>query len=115
VPPAGRPTNAQRRSSCPGLLYTLSLLTSALDSVGDVFLVAAGLLAMNNGVLPRWLAQIALVSGAFLFLQGFGLGGEINTAGLVLDPIGFALFLVFVLISSTIGLRTSPSTSPPGV
>jgi hypothetical protein len=92
-----------------GISYTLYLLTFALDSVGDVFgsvfLIAAGLLVIQSGVLPRWLAWIAIVSGAFLFLQGFGLGGVIGTYGLVLDLIGFVLFLLFVAISSAILLR----------
>jgi hypothetical protein len=38
------------------------------------------------------------------FLQGFGLGGVIATFGLVLDLIGFLLFLIFVLVSSVIFL-----------
>ena len=88
----------------PGVVYTLYLLTFALDSVGDVFgslfLAAAGLLAMRSGVLPRWLAWLSIAAGAFLFLQGFGLGGVIGTFGLVLDLIGFVLFLLFVLLSS---------------
>jgi Domain of unknown function (DUF4386) len=92
-----------------GLSYTLYLLTFALDSVGDVFgsvfLIAAGLLVIQSRVLPRWLAWIAIVSGTFLFLQGFGLGGVIGTYGLVLDLIGFVLFLLFVLLSSAIRLR----------
>jgi hypothetical protein len=92
-----------------GLSYTLYLLTFALDSVGDVFgsvfLIAAGLLVIQSRALPRWLAWIALVSGTLLFLQGFGLGGVIGTYGLVLDLIGFVLFLLFVLLSSAIKLR----------
>jgi hypothetical protein len=92
-----------------GLSYTLYLLTYALDSVGDVFgsvfLIAAGVLAMQSRVLPRWLAWIAVVSGTLLFLQGFGLGGVIGTYGLVLDLIGFVLFLLFVLLSSAISIR----------
>jgi hypothetical protein len=91
-----------------GVSYTLYLLTFALDSVGDVFgslfLFAAGLLIMQSGVLPRWLAWVSLVAGAFLFLQGFGLGGVIATFGLVLDLIGFVLFLLFVVVSSVISL-----------
>jgi Domain of unknown function (DUF4386) len=92
-----------------GLSYTLYLLTFALDSVGDVFgsvfLTATGLLLVRIRVLPHWLAWIALTGGTFLFLQGFGLGGVIGTYGLVLDLIGFVLFLVFVLLSSAILLR----------
>jgi hypothetical protein len=92
-----------------GLSYTLYLLTFALDSVGDVFgsvfLIAAGLLVIESRILPRWLAWIAIVSGTLLFLQGFGLGGVIGTYGLVLDLIGFVLFLLFVLLSSAILLR----------
>jgi membrane-associated HD superfamily phosphohydrolase len=92
-----------------GLAYTLYLLTFALDSVGDVFgsvfLIAAGVLVIQSRVLPSWLAWIALVSGTLLFLQGFGLGGVIGTYGLVLDLIGFVLFLLFVLLSSAISIR----------
>jgi hypothetical protein len=96
-----------------GLSYTLYLLTYALDSVGDVFgsvfLIAAGLLVIQSRVLPRSLAWIAVVSGTLLFLQGFGLGGVIDTFGLVLDLIGFVLFLLFVLLSSAISIRDQPS------
>jgi len=92
-----------------GLSYTLYLLTFALDSVGDVFgsvfLIATGLLLIRIRVLPHWLAWIAVAGGTFLFVQGFGLGGIIGTYGLVLDLIGFVLFLVFVLLSSAILLR----------
>ena len=92
-----------------GLSYTLYLLTFALDSVGDVFgsvfLIAAGLLVLQSRVLPRWLAWVSVVGGGLLFLQGFGLGGVIGTYGLVLDLIGFVLFLLFVLFSSAILLR----------
>jgi uncharacterized protein DUF4386 len=93
------------------LSYTLYLLTFALDSVGDVFgslfLVAAGLLASRSRVLPRWLAWLAVAGGALLFLQGFGLGGVIAGYGLVLDLIGFVLFLLFVLLSSAIAAVSS--------
>jgi hypothetical protein len=89
--------------------YTLYLMTFALESVGDVFgslsAVAAGLLVMRSGVLPRWLGWIAILAGILLFLQGFGLGGVIASFGLVLDLIGFGLFLIFVLVSSVILLR----------
>ena len=92
-----------------GVSYTLYLMTFALESVGDVFgslaAVAAGLLVMRSGVLPRWLAWIAILAGILLFFQGFGLGGVIASFGLVLDLIGFVLFLIFVLLSSVILLR----------
>ena len=92
-----------------GLSYTLYLLTFALDSVGDVFgsvfMVAAGLLTLEKRLLPGWLAWTAVVSGVLLFLQGFGLGGVIGTYGLVIDLVGFVLFLLFVLLSSVILLR----------
>ena len=98
-----------------GLSYTLYLLTFALDSVGDVFgsvfLVASGLLVVQSRVLPRWLAWMSIVAGTLLFLQGFGLGGVIATFGLVLDLIGFVLFLLFVLLSSLILLK-EPTVSP---
>lgn len=98
-----------------GLSYTLYLLTFALDSVGDVFgsvfLIAAGLLVIQSRVLPRWLAWISVAGGTLLFLQGFGLGGIIGTYGLVLDLIGFVLFLLFVLLSSAILFRDRGSPS----
>jgi hypothetical protein len=96
-----------------GISYTLYLLTFALDSVGDVFgsvfLIATGLLLIRIRVLPHWLAWIAITGGTFLFVQGFGLGGVIGGYGLVLDLIGFVLFLVFVLLSSAILLRDRAS------
>ena len=99
-----------------GLSYTLYLLTFALDSVGDafgsVFLIATGLLVIQSRVLPRWLAWISVIGGILLFLQAFGLGGVIGTYGLVLDLIGFVLFLLFVLLSSAILVRDrSPAQS----
>ena len=60
---------------------------------------------MQRPALPRWLAWVAVVSGSLLFLQGFGLGGVIATYGLVLDLIGFVLFLLFVFLSSAISIR----------
>jgi len=100
-----------------GISYTLYLLTFAIDSVGDVFgsifLAAAGLLTLRGALLPRWIAWVAIVAAVTLFLQAFGLGGLIATFGLVLDLIGFALFLVFVLASSVILMRreTAPRTT----
>jgi hypothetical protein len=89
-----------------GLSYALYLMTFAVDSVGDVFgslfAVAAGMLVIGNGLLPRWLGWASILAGITLFLQGFGLGGVIATFGLVLDLIGFVLLLVFVLVSSVI-------------
>lgn len=102
-----------------GVSYALYLTTYALDSVADVFgslsAAAAGLLVMRSGVLPRWLGRIAMLAGILLFLQGFGLGGVIASFGLVLDIIGFVLFLIFVLVSSVILLRredTVPNAAP---
>jgi hypothetical protein len=87
-----------------GLSYALYLMTFAVDSVGDVFgslfAVAAGLLVIGSGVLPRWLGWVSILAGIMLFLQGFGLGGVIATFGLILDLIGFVLLLLFVLVSS---------------
>jgi Domain of unknown function (DUF4386) len=92
----------------PGVSYSLFLMTFALDSVGDVFgslcFFAAGLIVLKSGVLPRWLGWVSIVVGILFFLQGFGLGGVITSFGLVLDLIGFVLFLVFVLVSSVIML-----------
>jgi hypothetical protein len=87
-----------------GLSYALYLMTFALDSVGDVFgslfAVAAGVLVIGSGALPRWLGWVSILAGIMFFLQGFGLGGVIATFGLVLDLIGFLLLLLFVLVSS---------------
>jgi Domain of unknown function (DUF4386) len=92
-----------------GLVYTLYLVTYALDSVGDVLgslaAVAAGLLVINSRVLPRWLGWVSILAGIMFFLQGFGLGGVIAEFGLVLDLVAFVLFLIFVLASSVIFLR----------
>ena len=92
----------------PVVAYTLYLMTYALESVGDVFgslsAVAAGLLVIRSGVLPRWLGWVSIIAGIMLFLQGFGLGGVIASFGLILDLIGFVLFLIFVLVSSVIML-----------
>ncbi len=104
----------------PGISYSLYLMTFAISSVGDVFasvsLVAAGVLALRSGLLPRWLAYGAIIASIFLFLQGFGLGGVIATFGLVLDLIGFVLLLLFVLVSSVIMLsrqrRSGTAASP---
>ena len=89
-----------------GVSYTLYLMTYGLDSVGDVFgslfAFAAGLLVIGSGVLPRWLGWASILAGILFFLQGFGLGGVIASFGLVLDLIGFVLFLIFVLVSSVI-------------
>ena len=97
--------------------YALYLMTFAISSVGDVFgsvfLLAAGVLALRSGLLPRWLAYIAIIAAIFLFLQGFGLGGVIATFGLVLDLIGFVLLLFFVLVSSIIMLRRERRSGNP--
>jgi hypothetical protein len=63
------------------------------------------LIVLQSGILPRWLGQISIVAGLMFFLQAFGLGGVIASFGLVLDIIGFVLFLIFVLASSIIFLR----------
>ena len=90
----------------PGVSYTLYLMTFGLDSVGDVFgslfAFAAGALVIGSGVLPRWLGWAPILAGILFFLQGFGLGGVTGSFGLVLDLIGFVLFLIFVLVSSVI-------------
>jgi hypothetical protein len=92
----------------PGLSYMLYLLTFALDSVGDVFgsffMLGSGLMVLATRVLPRWLGWLAVVASPFLLVQAFGLGGVVSNFGLVLDLIGFLLLLVFVGVSSVIGL-----------
>jgi hypothetical protein len=100
----------------PGLSYAFYLLTYAIDSVGDVFaslfVLATGLLLRTSGVVPRWLAWVAILVSPFFLLQGFGLGGVIATFGLVLDLIGWLLFLTFVLVSSIILLaRRAPASA----
>ena len=48
-------------------------------------------------------------------LQDFGLGSVIATFGLVLDLVGFVLFLIFVVVSSLILLtRQTRSPTPAG-
>lgn len=103
----------------PGIPYTLYLMTYALESVGDVFgslcFFAAGLLVLRSGVLPRWLGCVSIFAGILLFLQVFGLGGVIASFGLVLDGIGFALALIFVLVSSVILLRREDPAVAHGI
>ena len=90
----------------PGWGLALDLMTYGVDSVGDVIgsllALAAGVLVIGSGVLPRWLGWASILVGILFFLQGFGLGGVIASFGLVLDLIGFVLFLIFVLVSSVI-------------
>jgi hypothetical protein len=83
------------------------------DVFGSVALFAIGLLTIRSGVLPRWLGWLAIVAGCLLLLQGFGLGGVIATFGLVLDLIGFVLFLIFVLASSIVLLRRGETGAVP--
>ena len=95
--------------------YSLYLTTYAFDSVADVFgslfALATGLIVFKSGVMPRWLGQISIVAALMFFLQAFGLGGVIASFGLVLDIIGFVLFLIFVLASSIIFLRRQTPVS----
>jgi hypothetical protein len=98
-----------------GVSYTLYLTIFALESVGDVFgslfVFAAGLLVIRSRVLLRLLGWVAILVGILFFLQGFGLGGVIAKFGLVLDGIGFVLFLIFVLASSVIALTRENALS----
>jgi hypothetical protein len=71
--------------------------------------LAAGLLILRTGDLPRWLGWVAVLTAPLLLLQGFGLGGVIATFGLVLDLVGFLLLLVFVLATSAICVRRQPA------
>jgi Domain of unknown function (DUF4386) len=100
----------------PGLSYMLYLLTFALDSVGDVFgsffMLGSGLLVLTTGVLPRWLAWVAVAASPFLFVQAFGLGGVVADFGLALDLVGFLLLLIFVLATSVSGLTGRYVTAP---
>jgi hypothetical protein len=95
--------------------YSLHLTTYAFDSVADVFgsffALATGLILLKSGVLPRWLGWMSIVAGLTFFLQAFGLGGVIASFGLVLDIIGFVLFLIFVFGSSIIFLRRQTAIS----
>ena len=95
--------------------YSLYLTTYAFDSVADVFgsafALATGLIVLQTGVLPRWLGRISIAAGLMFFLQAFGLGGVIASFGLVLDIIGFVLFLIFVFASSVIFLRRPTAAS----
>ena len=43
-----------------------------------------------------------ILAGILFFLQGLGLGSVTASFGLVLDGIGFVLFVIFVLVSSVI-------------
>jgi hypothetical protein len=73
------------------------------DVFGSLFAFAAGLLVMRSGVLPRWLGWVSIIVGVLFFLQAFGLGGVIAVFGLVLDLVGFVLFLIFVLAPHAFG------------
>ncbi len=88
------------------MAYTLYLIDlwfgQRRDVFGSLFAVAAGALVIGSGVAPCWLRWALILAGIVFFLQGFGLGGVIASFGLVLDLIGFALFLIFVLVSSVI-------------
>jgi Domain of unknown function (DUF4386) len=96
-----------------GLSFSLYYLTYALDSVADVFgslaFLAAGVLILRTGDLPRRLGWVAIATAPFLLLQGFGLGGVIATFGLALDLVGFLLLLVFVGATSVAGYRLASS------
>jgi hypothetical protein len=79
-----------------------SLAASVGDVFGRLFAFAAGALVIGSGVLPRWLGWVSILVGILFFLQAFGLGGVIASFGLVLDGIGFVLFVIFILVSSVI-------------
>lgn len=96
-----------------GISFSLYYLTYALDSVADVFvslaLLAAGILILRTGDLPRRLGWFAIAAAPFLLVQAFGLGGVIATFGLALDLVGFLLLLVFVAATSVAGYRLTSS------
>jgi hypothetical protein len=96
-----------------GLSYMLYLLTFALDSVGDVFgsffMLGSGLIVLATGLLPRWVAWVAIAASPFLLLQAFGLGGVVSNIGLALDLVGFLMLLVFIAASSVIALTRTPA------
>ena len=73
----------------------------------SIFALAAGLLVLGGGALPRWLGWIAIADGIFFLLQGFTLGGLIASVGMFIDGVGLLLLLVFVLASSITMLRRS--------
>ena len=88
--------------------YTLYLMTFALERGGRFreSLRCCRRPARDEERRAAALAwAIAIIAGILLFLQGFGLGGVIASFGLILDLIRFALFLIFVLVSSVIMLR----------
>ena len=74
-------------------------------------MLGSGLLVLTSHVLPRWLGWVAVAASPFLLVQAFGLGGVIANFGLVLDLVGFLLFLIFVLASSVIGLTRASVTA----
>ncbi len=76
---------------------------------------AAEFQVIESGVLPRWLGWVSILVGTLFFLQGFGLGGLIALFGLVLDLIGFALFLILILISRVILLTRETRSLAPRV
>jgi hypothetical protein len=100
-----------------GVAFTLYWLTFAIDSVGDVFaslfLLATGLLVLRSAALPRWLSWVAFVAGALFFVHGFTLGGVVASFGVVIDIVGFLLFLFFVAASSAIGLFREGAVQRP--
>ena len=84
------------------LLLAAGELVAALPDDGLVPLSEFHDASMNGG---RLSGGNELLVGVLFFLQGFGPGGVIHLFGLVLDLIGFVLFLIFVLVSSVIFLR----------
>jgi hypothetical protein len=82
--------------------------------LGGLFALAAGVLVVRSGVLPRLARMDGELVGVLLFLHDFTLGGVVANFGLALDAVGFVLLLIFVLVSKVMLLRRESSASEAG-